>query len=147
VLRAAAPVEVFGRRAQDHFGACETPRDEAFCAHAILRPVDALCLYQFSEIVEEVTPFTSDLKRIDNGINHVRQGSATAMYDAMYLGSRALETQQGRKVMVVITDGGDTVSRVDYKEALRAAQEAEAIVYSVIIVPIEASAGRDSRRS
>ena len=113
-------------------------------AHAILRPVDALCLYQFSEIVEEVTPFTSDLKRIDNGINHVRQGSATAMYDAMYLGSRALETQQGRKVMVVITDGGDTISRVDYKEALRAAQEAEAIVYSVIIVPIEASAGRDT---
>ncbi len=113
-------------------------------AHAILRPVDALCLYQFSEIVEEVTPFTSDLKRIDTGINHVRQGSATAMYDAMYLGSRALETQQGRKVMVVITDGGDTVSRVDYKEALRAAQEAEAIVYSIIIVPIEASAGRDT---
>ncbi len=113
-------------------------------AHAILRPVDALCLYQFSEIVEEVTPFTSDLKRIDTGINHVRQGSATAMYDAMYLGARALESQQGRKVMVVITDGGDTVSRVDYKEALRAAQEAEAIVYSVIIVPIEASAGRDT---
>ncbi len=113
-------------------------------AHAILRPVDALCLYQFSEIVEEVTPFTSDLKRIDTGINHVRQGSATALYDALYLGSRALETQQGRKVMVVITDGGDTVSRVDYKEALRAAQEAEAIVYSVIIVPIEASAGRDT---
>ena len=113
-------------------------------AHAILRPVDALCLYQFSEIVEEVTPFTSDLKRIDSGIGHVRQGSATAMYDALYLGSRALESQPGRKVMVVITDGGDTVSRVDYKEALRAAQEAEAIVYSVIIVPIEASAGRDT---
>ena len=46
--------------------------------------------------------------------------------------------------MVVITDGGDTVSQVDYKEALRAAQEAEAIIYSIIIVPIEASAGRDT---
>jgi Ca-activated chloride channel family protein len=45
--------------------------------------------------------------------------------------------------MVVITDGGDTVSKVDYKEALRAAQEAEALVYSIIVVPIEASAGRD----
>ena len=40
--------------------------------------------------------------------------------------------------MVVITDGGDTMSQVDYKEALRAAQEAEAIIYSIIIVPIEA---------
>src|SRR6516225_4637257 len=77
-------------------------------AHAILRPVDALCLYQFSEVVEEVTPFTSDMSRIDRGIDHVRQGSATALYDALYLGSRALETREGRKVIVVITDGGDT---------------------------------------
>lgn len=113
-------------------------------AHDILRPVDALCLYQFSEIVEEVTPFTSDLKRIDHGIDHVRQGSATALYDALYLGAQALDRREGRKVMVVITDGGDTVSRVDYKEAVRAAQSAEAIVYSIIIVPIEASAGRDT---
>jgi hypothetical protein len=33
---------------------------------------------------------------------------------------------------------------VDYKEAVRAAQQAEAIVYSIIVVPIEASAGRDT---
>jgi Ca-activated chloride channel homolog len=33
---------------------------------------------------------------------------------------------------------------VDYKEALRAAEEAEAIVYSIIIVPIESSAGRET---
>jgi Ca-activated chloride channel family protein len=44
----------------------------------------------------------------------------------------------------VITDGGDTASKVDYKEAVRAAQQAEAIVYSIIVVPIEASAGRDT---
>lgn len=46
--------------------------------------------------------------------------------------------------MVVITDGGDTMSKVDYKEAVRAAQQAEAILYSIIVVPIEASAGRDT---
>ena len=46
--------------------------------------------------------------------------------------------------MVVITDGGDTVSKTDYQEALRAAQISEAIVYSIIVVPIEASAGRDT---
>jgi len=33
---------------------------------------------------------------------------------------------------------------MDYREALRAAQQAEAIVYSIIVVPIEASAGRDT---
>jgi len=113
-------------------------------AHTILRPVDNLSIFEFSEIVNEVVPFTPDLKTIDRGIDRIRVGSATALYDALYLGSRALQKRQGRKVMVVITDGGDTVSKVDYPDAVRAAQEAEAIVYSLIVVPVEASAGRDT---
>ena len=112
-------------------------------AHALVRPQDGLAVYKFSEEVSEVVPFTSDLKKIDAGIDRMRNGAATALYDAIFLGSQALSRRQGRKVMVVITDGGDTMSQVDYKEALRAAQEAEAIIYSIIIVPIEADAGRD----
>jgi Ca-activated chloride channel family protein len=113
-------------------------------AHAILRPMDVLSLYQFSETVSELTAFTPDLKVIDRAIDHVRVGSATALYDALFLGSEALEPRQGRKVMVVITDGGDTMSKVNYQEAVREAETAEAILYSIIIVPIEASAGRDT---
>jgi Ca-activated chloride channel family protein len=113
-------------------------------SHAILRPVDNLAVYKFSEVVDEVVPFTSDIGRIDRGIDRIRNGAATALYDALYLGSRALDKRQGRKVMVVITDGGDTASKTDYKEAVRSAVEAEAIVYSIIVVPIEASAGRDT---
>ncbi len=113
-------------------------------AHAILRPVDVLSLYGFSETVSELTGFTPDLRVIDRAIDHVRLGSATALYDALFLGSQALEPRQGRKVMVVITDGGDTMSKVDYKEAVRAAETAEALLYSIIVVPIEASAGRDT---
>jgi Ca-activated chloride channel family protein len=113
-------------------------------AHAIVRPQDGLAVYKFSETVSQMVPFTADLKRIDEGIERERNGSATALYDAVYLGSQALSPRQGRKVMVVITDGGDTMSQVDYKEALRAAQEAEAIIFSIIIVPIEADAGRDT---
>jgi Ca-activated chloride channel family protein len=114
-------------------------------AHAILRPVDALSVYAFSETVRETTPgYTSDLKRIDSGIDHLHVGAATALYDAIYLASRSLDQRKGRKVVVLITDGGDTISKVDYKEALRAAEEAEAIVYAIIIVPIESSAGRET---
>jgi Ca-activated chloride channel homolog len=47
-------------------------------------------------------------------------------------------------VLVLITDGGDTASTIDYKEALRAAQQSEALVYSLIDVPVEASAGRNT---
>jgi Ca-activated chloride channel family protein len=113
-------------------------------AHAILRPVDALSVYAFNESVLQAIPFTSDLRTIDRGIEHLPLGSATALFDAVYLGSEALEKRQGRKVMVIITDGGDTVSKTDYQQALRAAQISESIVYSIIVVPIEASAGRDT---
>jgi Ca-activated chloride channel family protein len=114
-------------------------------AHAILRPVDAICVYGFSEVINESTRgYTSDLRHIDEGIDHIRVGAATALYDAIYLASRALDHRKGRKVIVLITDGGDTISKIDYKQAVRAAEEAEAIVYSIIIVPIESSAGRET---
>ncbi|MGA7907032.1 MAG: VWA domain-containing protein [Candidatus Sulfotelmatobacter sp.] len=113
-------------------------------AHDIVRPVDALSVFGFSETVLQANSYTPDLKRIDDAVDHIHMGAATALYDAIYLISHSLDRRQGRKVIVLITDGGDTVSKIDYKEAVRSAEEAEAIVYSIIIVPIEASAGRET---
>jgi Ca-activated chloride channel homolog len=125
----------------------DLPLEEASAkrfAHDIVRPIDALSVFSFSEAVSQ-SPFgyTADLKHIDEGIDHIRLGAATALFDAVYLASRSLDRRQGRKVLVLITDGGDTVSRIDYKGAARAAEEAEALVYSIIVVPIENSAGRE----
>ncbi len=111
--------------------------------HTLLRPVDSISLYQFSTYVSEVQPFTSNGHQFDEALNHLRTGAATALYDAIYLSSQSLERRRGRKVIVLITDGGDTSSKVDYQEAVRAAQIAEAIIYSIIMVPIESDAGRD----
>jgi len=113
-------------------------------AHSVLRSQDAMAVYQFSEIVDDLVPFTSDLRAIDRGIARVEVGSATALYDAIYLGAQSLIRRQGRKVLVVITDGGDTMSRVNYQGALREAQQADALIYSIIMVPIQASAGRNT---
>jgi Ca-activated chloride channel family protein len=115
-------------------------------AHSIVNgeKKDALALYCFAREVQEMVSFTSNLERIDQAIDRVHVGSSTAMYDAIYLGAEALEKRQGRKIMVVITDGGDTGSQVSYDDALREAQQAEAMLYSVIVVPIEASAGRNT---
>jgi Ca-activated chloride channel family protein len=113
-------------------------------ARSVLRSQDALALFQFSEVVDELVPFTSDLRVVDRGIARVHVGAATALYDAIFLGSQSLMRRQGRKVLVVITDGGDTMSQVNYHEALREAQQADALVYSIIMVPIEASAGRNT---
>jgi Ca-activated chloride channel family protein len=111
--------------------------------HSIMRPVDHLAVFQVSEVIDEVTTFTSDVKRIDRGIESLQIGAGTSLYDAIFLGSEALIGRDGRKVLVLITDGGDTTSKADYQSALRRAQQAEAIVYSIIVVPIAADAGRN----
>jgi Ca-activated chloride channel family protein len=66
------------------------------------------------------------------------------MYDAIYLAGMSLNDREGRKVLVLITDGGDTVSKIDYPTALRAVQQSEALVYSIIMVPIENDPGRNT---
>jgi len=111
---------------------------------ATLHAKDTASIYQFSEVVQELVHFTSDVKRLDRGIDNIRVGAATALYDAIYLGSNALADREGRKVLVLITDGGDTMSAVKYPDAVRAAQQADALVYSIIIVPIASNAGRNT---
>jgi len=113
-------------------------------AKDILRPQDRLSVYSFSETVEEIVPFTADLRRIDRGISEITAGSATALYDTIYLASKALMKHDGRKVMVLITDGGDTFSTTSYEQAARAATQSETLLYSIIVVPVAQSAGRDT---
>lgn len=112
-------------------------------ARSIVRPVDHLAVFQVTENIDQLTGFTSDLKRIDQGIEGLHIGAGTSLYDAIFLGSEALIDREGRKVLVLITDGGDTTSKANYESALRRAQQAEAIVYSIIVVPIAADAGRN----
>jgi Ca-activated chloride channel homolog len=109
-----------------------------------VRPVDRLALYHFSEVVKESVPFTNSFQKIAEGIRKTRTGAGTAMFDAIYLAGMALNEREGRKVLVLITDGGDTTSSIDYQTAVRTAQQSEALVYSIIMVPIENDAGRNT---
>jgi len=113
-------------------------------AHAILRPQDQMSVLQFATNVRELTPFTSNLSQIDHALNQLRGDWATALYDAICLGSERLGGKQGRKVLVVVSDGDDTAKSSTYAQALEAALRNEVMIYSLIDVPIEASAGRDT---
>ena len=114
---------------------------------ALLRDQDELALMDFADTVREIVPFTNQKKRIESGLNDLQRGEATALYDAIYLGSQRLEgtsTAGGRRrVLVLITDGGDTVKGSRYGQAIEEAQRAGAMVYSIIIVPVAADAGRN----
>jgi Ca-activated chloride channel homolog len=111
--------------------------------HALMRPQDRMGLFQFSNDVTELVPFTSKVSALDRGLNSLQGGEATAFYDAIYLASHNLATRPGRKVLVMVSDGGDTVKGRSYDDALEEALRDEVMIYSVIDVPIAASAGRD----
>ncbi|MGE5644346.1 MAG: VWA domain-containing protein [Acidobacteriota bacterium] len=69
---------------------------------------------------------------MDSPVPSVYQPRGTILYDAVYLAAdEKLRGQVGRKVIVLITDGVDQGSRLKIEDALRAAQRADAIVYSI----------------
>jgi Ca-activated chloride channel homolog len=111
---------------------------------ATLRPVDGMDLFDFNSDVREVVPFTADIHRLDKGLDDMDVGPATALYDAVYLAAERLAPRHGRKVLVILSDGGNTVKGVDYTDALEQAVRSEVMVYSLIDLPILNDAGRDT---
>ena len=112
--------------------------------HALMRPVDQLDLMDFNSDVREVVPFTNSAHRVDAGLENLSIGPATALYDAVYLASQLLAPRRGRKVLVIISDGGNTVKGVDYAQALEQARRGEVMIYSIIDLPVVADAGRET---
>jgi Ca-activated chloride channel family protein len=115
-------------------------------AHAILRPRDRIGLLEFATQVRELTPFTAKLSQIDRGLGQLRGGWSTALYDAILVASARLGNNpesSPRRVLVLVSDGDDTASSATYSQALEAALRNEVMIYSIIDVPIAASAGRD----
>ena len=112
--------------------------------HAILRPQDQMSVLQFATDVRQLTDFTNKTAQIDRALGELRGDWATAFYDAIYLGSDGLGKKPGRKVLVIVSDGDDTAKDTTYSQALEEALRNEVMIYSIIDVPIEASAGRDT---
>ncbi|SRR6266568_2487778 len=89
----------------------------------------------------DVTPtimqdWTNNVDGLETGINRLRPGGGTAMFDAVFSACRdKLLTQRGpdpvRKAMVLISDGDDNQSRVHLDEAIKMCQRSETIVYAI----------------
>jgi Ca-activated chloride channel homolog len=90
----------------------------------------------------DVTPsvtqdWTANLDGLETGINKLRPGGGTALFDAVYTACRdkLLDVSRGqepvRKAMILISDGDDNQSRVRPDEAIKMCQRAETIIYAV----------------
>jgi Ca-activated chloride channel homolog len=107
-------------------------------------PDDAASLYAFNDQVTLLNAYTRRVTRIEERLKSLKADAGTSLYDAMYLAAPALRERAGRHVIVAITDGGDTTSSKKYKDALDAAQKADAIFYPIVVVPITNPAGRNT---
>jgi len=106
-------------------------------------PQDAVALYSFNWEIVKQNGFTRNVPAVERSLKALRGEAGTALYDAILLASRDIENRPGRKVLVIVTDGGDTTSRSDFQRATEAAQLADAVIYPVLVVPITNEAGRN----
>ena len=105
---------------------------------------DTFALFSFNWRTNLEVDFSRSEHRADHALHALHGEGGTSLYDAVYLASDSLANREGRHVMVVVTDGGDTTSYKQYRDALAAAQRADAVIYPIIVVPIAADAGRNT---
>lgn len=77
--------------------------------------------------------FTDNLDKLQKAISGVKKaGSQTAMYDAVWnFADEKLRNVPGRRVIVIITDGDDTFSRAELKDAIDIAQRTETTIFGI----------------
>ncbi len=103
----------------------------------IIRPKsDRAFILAFDEVWDLTQDFTDDLDKLSKGIQVIRPGGGTALWDAVYFACRdklMKEHERGpvRKAIILVSDGDDNQSRVLRQEALDMAQRAEVIVYTI----------------
>jgi VWFA-related protein len=125
---------------------------------SILRPKDEAFVISFDVDINLLQDFTSSVSRLKHALNEAKintggvgcsggplgsQGPipcsstgprGTALYDAVYLASHdEFSHEVGRKAMILLTDGEDEGSRLKIKDAIEAAQKADAICYVLLI--------------
>jgi Ca-activated chloride channel homolog len=103
-----------------------------FFRQIIHKSKDLALIIQFDSDVNLVQDFTDDQDRLLNALGSLHAGNSTSLYDAIYLAAEEkLKGETGRKVIVVITDGEDTASKIRKEQAIEAAQRADATVYGI----------------
>jgi VWFA-related protein len=103
----------------------------------LMRPKDQGFVVEFRDKPRFLQELTSDSGSLQRAARDIRAEGATALYDAMVLGLYQFRTLQGRKALIVVTDGDDNRSHVEYETLLRYARSAGAPIYFIAVnIPI-----------
>ena len=114
----------------------------------VLTPKDEAFLISFDVNVDLLSDYTNSPREIQRSMDKAEintgagsgsvtgngQARGTLLYDAVYLAAHdKLRPEAGRKILVLLTDGGDQGSQETLKTATEAAQKANAIIYVILI--------------
>ena len=99
-------------------------------------PADQMFVVNFNEKVSFGLPsgvaFTASPSQLDDAISRTRTTGKTALYDAVVAGLNHIrEGARDKKVLIVISDGGDNASRLTRSQALDAARKSNVIIYTI----------------
>ncbi|MGH9804659.1 MAG: VWA domain-containing protein [Candidatus Acidiferrales bacterium] len=111
----------------------------------VARAQDHVAIYQLSGKNRSVADFSNDTPKLLASVKEIREGSGTALYDVLVEASEKLKAREGRRVVVVVSDGNDTTSKSNFQAALRALQEAEVTLFALVVRPIAGESGRSVR--
>jgi VWFA-related protein len=137
----------------------------AFLEHLMREDKDKAFVIHFDWDIELLQDLTSSrkklnaaLEKLDNpefeqsggggggspGSGGHHRGGGTTLYDAVFLASDELmQKQQGRKAVIILSDGVDTGSKVTLTRAIEAAQRANTLVYSILFSDKDAYGNRN----
>lgn len=98
-----------------------------------LRSDDKVMVVSFNDDIKILSEFTTDRRKLERAIQHAKTDDGTRLYDAVDMViNQQLSRVQGRKAIVLFTDGVDTTSRrANYESNVMDAQELDALIYPV----------------
>ncbi|MGE0127856.1 MAG: VWA domain-containing protein [Blastocatellales bacterium] len=97
----------------------------------VMRPQDRAAVFSVSTDVVILQDFTNRVSLLVDATRQLKAQGATSLYDGIYLAADHLRNAEGRRVIVVISDGGDTTSNKGLLEALAQAQKSDAIIFAI----------------
>jgi len=112
----------------------------------VVRPGDRLSVFEFSDAVTQLSEFSDNVPALQAAARRVSPGAGTSLYDAVLLGSQALARRpvERRRVIVIVTDAGETTSVAKFEETRRQAILSGALLYTILVRPVKSENGRNT---
>ncbi len=103
----------------------------AFIDGLLEQPQDKAFVMSFADHASVLQEFTNDVSRLSDSLELISSGSYTRLYDAIAAAAEQFEGHEGRRALVVLTDGHDSRSEHDLAETIQAAQRADIALYLI----------------